>query len=51
MTDQPPLEKTDVSGEEERPPIFKTWRQWYTAILLELVILIVVFRLITVIFR
>ena len=35
----------------ERPPLFKTWRRWYGAILLELVVLIIVFRLITVIFE
>lgn len=36
---------------EERPPYFRTWRQWYAAILVELLILILLFRWITVSFE
>ena len=32
-------------------PVLGTWRRWYLALLLELVVLILVFRLLTVVFR
>ena len=38
-------------GSEDRPPIFRSWQMWYGVILLELVLLVLLFRVITVMFR
>ncbi|MCJ7679814.1 MAG: hypothetical protein MUP70_03730 [Candidatus Aminicenantes bacterium] len=37
----------DRNAVEEKPPIFKTWRRLYTAVLLNLALLIVLFYLFT----
>ena len=41
---------TESAPEEGAPPFFRTWKGMYTAIIAELVILIVLFRIVTVVF-
>lgn len=36
---------------ESPPPFFRTWRRLYAFLLLELIVLIVLFRLLTVVFE
>ena len=40
----------DYDSNEERPPIFRTWRRLYLAVLGNLILLIAIFHLITWIF-
>ncbi len=52
MTNLDSYEKSlPPEGTDEKPPIFRKWRHWYIAILVELVLLIVLFRVITVVFE
>jgi len=43
--------KSDDDSRQERPPIFRTWRRLYFAVLGNLILLIVIFYILTRIFQ
>ncbi len=43
----PPNDNPDHEMEQERPPLFSSWKKWYALVLLHLAFLIVVFYLFT----